>query len=124
MNEDFEDLSAERHRMASRVATLEVASDTYAIKISDHGGRLTAMDKDVSDAQAAFRAQLAVLNSVRETQSEQTRTLREHSGILREHTRALAELRGGLTETRVGIRTIIGLLTPANGHGESGDSPN
>lgn len=62
MTVELEDLTPWRRGMGSRVATLEVASDMHAAKISDHEGPLTAMDKDVSDAQAAFRAQLAVLN--------------------------------------------------------------
>jgi hypothetical protein len=85
MSDDLEDLTPRRHTMEGRVATLEAASDTHAVKIGDHGGLLTAMDKDVSDAQAAFRAQLAVLNAVRENQSEQTATLREHTATLRDH---------------------------------------
>ena len=120
-----------RRSVEARLCTLEVASGTHAAKIGDHKGLLTAMDKDVSGAQAAFRAQLAVLNAVRETQSE-------HNTALREHTNALAELRTGqnglrrevtevrreLTEVRVGIRTIVGLLTPADGNGEfDSDSP-
>jgi chromosome segregation ATPase len=127
----LEEFTEWRDSVETRLCTLEAASDQHAVQISDHRGMLTAMDKDVSDAQAAFRAQLAVLNSVRETQSE-------HITLLREHTSALAELRTGqaglrrevtevrreLTEVRVGIRTIVGLLTPADGYGESGsDSP-
>jgi chromosome segregation ATPase len=128
----LEEFTQWRHGVEARLCTLEAASDTHAAKTGDHRGLLTAMDKDVSDAQAAFRAQLAVLNSVRETQSE-------HITVLREHTTALTELRAGqgglrreltevrreLTEVRVGIRTIVGLLTPEEGNGEpGGDSPN
>lgn len=115
MSDGFEDFTSWPHTMEGRVATLEVASDTHAAKIGDHGGLLTAMDKDVSDAQAAFRAQLAVLNSVRETQSE-------HITVLREHTNALAELRTGLTEARAGIQTIIGLLKSADDEKSGGNS--
>jgi hypothetical protein len=127
----LEEFTGWRHSIEVRLGRLEAASDMNAANLCDHGGLLTAMDKDVSDTQAAFRAQLAVLNSVRETQSEQTRTLREHSGILREHsgilrehTRALAELREGLTETRIGVRTIIDLLRPSDDDEEpGGNSP-
>jgi len=97
--------------LEERVATLEVASDAHAIEIGDHGGLLTAMDKDVSDAQAAFRAQLGVLNAVRKTQSEQTTILREHTNELKVLRGDVTELRRDVTETRVGIQTIIGLLT-------------
>ena len=100
------------------MATLEAASDTHAVKIGDHKGLLTAMDKDVSDAQAAFRAQLGVLNAVRETQSE-------HSTMLREHGTRLTKLEIGQQKALAGIRTIIGLLQSTDGGETSGEnSPN
>jgi hypothetical protein len=124
MNDDLEDIGSWRRAIEFRVTTLEATSDKHVGDISDHKGLLTVMDKDVSDAQTAFRAQLAVLNSVRETQSEQTRMLREHGIMLQEHSGALAELRAGLTEARVGIQTIIGLLTPADDNDKpDGESP-
>jgi hypothetical protein len=124
MNDGFEDFTPPKYTMESRVATLEVASDTHAATIGDHEGLLRAMRKDVNDVQAAFRVQLDMLNAVRETQSEHTERLREHGNILQEHTDALADLRQDVTglrqdmtqlrrdvtETRVGIQTIIGLL--------------
>ncbi|MGH3208105.1 MAG: hypothetical protein ACRDNO_10120, partial [Trebonia sp.] len=112
-----EEFTEWRDTVEVRLDRLEAASDTHAVKIGDHGGLLTAMDKDLSDAQAAFRAQLGVLNAVRETQSEQTATLREHTATLREHTATLREhterlerLETGQAKVLVGIQTIIGLL--------------
>ena len=114
-----------RDSIEVRLGRLEAASDTHAAKIGDHRGLLTAMDKDVSDAQAAFRAQLAVLNAVRETQSEQTTLLREHGTLLREHGTLLREHGTRLTKLEIGqekvlagVQTILGLLKSA----ESGDN--
>jgi hypothetical protein len=115
MSDNFEGFAARQSTMEPRVTTLEAASDAHAVEISDHEGLLIAMDKDVSDAQAAFRAQLAVLNSVRETQSEHITVLREHTSALTELRTGQNELRRDLTEARVGIRTIIGLLQSADG---------
>ena len=125
MTVELEDLTPWRHGMDSRVATLEVASDMHAAKISDHEGLLTAMDKDVSDAQAAFRAQLAVLNSVRVTQSEHDTKFRKLDNRLTSVEGRLTSVEGKLTEVHVGIETIIGLLKPPDG-GEtpSGSFPN
>jgi hypothetical protein len=118
MSDDFEDFTVRQSTMEPRVTTLEAASDAHAVKLGDHEGLLIAMDKDVSDAQAAFRAQLAVLNSVRETQNE-------HTTALRELRTGQGQLRRELTEVRVGVQTIISLLSPA-GDGEEfgGKSPN
>jgi hypothetical protein len=124
MSDDFEDSSPWQHSMGSRVATLEVASDRHATRIGDHGGLLTAMDKDVSDAQAAFRAQLAVLNAVRETQSEHITVLREHTATLHEHTATLHDHTARLTEVHAGIQTIIGMLKSADDDKPGSNSPN
>ncbi|MGH3253533.1 MAG: hypothetical protein ACRDOI_45985 [Trebonia sp.] len=125
MSDDFEDFTAWPPAMGSRVATLEAASDAHAVKIGDHGGLLTAMDKDVSDAQAAFRAQLGVLNAVRETQSEQTTLLREHGTLLREHGTRLAKLEIGQEKVLAGVQAILGLLQSADGGEKPGwNSPN
>lgn len=109
----------------ARLDRLEVASEMHAMKIGDHEGLIKAMDKDVSNAQAAFRAQLAVLNAVRETQSEHTAKLRNMDIRLTGVESRLTSVEGTLQKVNVGVQTIIALLTPANDHGDSaGDSPN
>jgi hypothetical protein len=116
MNDDFEDFTPWQYTMEARVATLEVASDTHAAQIGNHEGLLTAMDKDVSDAQAAFRAQLAVLNSVRETQSEHITVLREHTTLLTEHSARLSGVEATLQKVHVGVDAILELLNSASGN--------
>lgn len=122
MNDDFEDFTPWQYTMEARVATLEVASDTHAAQIGDHKGLLTAMDKDVSDAQAAFRAQLAVLNAVRETQSEHITVLREHTTLLTVHGARLGNIETRLSgveatlqKVHVGVDAILELLNSASG---------
>lgn len=115
----------------ARLGRLEVASDMHATKIGDHEGLIKAMDKDVTDAQAAFRAQLAGLNAVRATQSDHTAKIRNIDNRLTGvevrltgvETR-LTSVEGTLEKVNVGVQTIIELLAPANDHGEPGDSPN
>jgi hypothetical protein len=102
MSDDFEDLTPRRHTMEGRVATLEAASDTHAVKIREHEDLLIAMKKDVSDVQAAFRAQLRVLNAVRETQSEQITLLRRHGTALAEMRTGQAKLHEGQVKLREG----------------------
>jgi DNA repair ATPase RecN len=120
MNDDLEKFTPRHQTMESRVATLEAESDTHALQIGDHKGMLRAMDKDVSDAQAAFRAQLAVLNSVRETQSEHTAKLRNIDNQLTGVESRLTSVEGILQKVNVGVQTIVGLLSPAAGEEESG----
>jgi hypothetical protein len=121
MTVDLEDLMPWRHGMECRMATLEVASDMHAAKISDHEGLLTVMDKDVSDAQAAFRAQLAVLNSVRVTQTEHDTKFRKLDNRLTSVEARLTSVEGKLTEVHVGIETIIGLLDRNRNSGGEGE---
>jgi hypothetical protein len=118
----FKDHAEEPRDIEARVSTLEAASDTHVVKISDHGGLLVSMDDDLSKIQVEFRAQRAMLQALRDTQSEHSTQLRqhtallnEHTAILSEHTAILSDHSGQLAEIRVGVQTIIDLLTPRPG---------
>jgi hypothetical protein len=83
-----------------------------------------SMDEDFSKIQVEFRAQRQMLQALHLTQNEHTKVLAEHSATLQQHTVALRKLETGQAEVLAGVQTIIGLLAPANGNGESGgDSP-
>lgn len=83
------------------------------------------MDKDVDDPRAAFRAQLAVLNSVRETQSGHTAKLRNLDNRLTGVAYRLTSVEGTLKKVNVGVQTISGLLSPAGDEEKSSsESPN
>jgi hypothetical protein len=88
---------------------------THAEKINDHEGVLTAMDEDVKNAQAAFRAQLAVLNSVRTTQNEQNERLVNVETRVTAVGNRLTSVEATLQKVHVGVDTILDLLKPADG---------
>jgi hypothetical protein len=111
----LEDHAQEPRDIKARVSTLEAASDTHAVKISDHGGLLVSMDEDVGKIQVEFRAQRGMLQALHDTQSEHITVLREHTALFKEHSAILSDHSAQLAEIRVGVQTIIGLLTPKPG---------
>jgi hypothetical protein len=118
----FKDHAEEPPGIEARLSRLEAVSDAHGVKISDHGGLLVSMDDDLSKIQVEFRAQRAMLQALRDTQSEHSTQLRqhtallnEHTAILSEHTAILSDHSGQLAEIRVGVQTIIDLLTPRPG---------
>jgi hypothetical protein len=120
MIEDVEDLTPWQQMAHARMTTLEIARKTHTEKISEHGGALTAMDEDVKNAQAAFRAQLAVLNSIRTTQNEQ----HEEFVSLKKRVTAVENRLTGvevtLQKVHVGVDMLVDLLKPADSGNEPG----
>jgi chromosome segregation ATPase len=110
---DVEELTPWRHMANARLTTLEVARRRHAEKISDHGGLLTAMDHDVTNAQVAFRAQLAVLNALRETQNEQGERL---TNVETE----LAANKAMLQTVNAGVNVIIDMINRMEENGKAG----
>jgi septal ring factor EnvC (AmiA/AmiB activator) len=100
---DLDERTPWQHLANARMTTLEAARKRHAKKISLHGGLLTAMDHDVTNAQLAFRAQLSVLNALRETQNEQAEGL---TGVETRLTSVETRLTG--VETRLtGVETRL-----------------
>ena len=73
------------------------------------------MDEDVKNAQAAFRAQLAVLNSIRTTQNEQNERLVNVETRVTGVENRLAGVETTLQRVHVGVDTILDLLKSAEG---------
>ena len=121
---DVEELTPWQHMANARLTTLEAARRRHSEKISDHGGLLTAMDHDVTNAQVAFRAQLSVLNALRATQNEQAERL---TGVETRLTGVESRLTGvetTLQKVHVGVDRILLLLDRADqGEGSSSGSP-
>jgi hypothetical protein len=113
MTVQADELTPWQHMANVRIATLEAARLRHAEKISDHGGSLAAMDHDVSNAQAAFRAQLAVLNALRATQNEQ-------GELLVNVETGLAANQAMLQTVNDGVKAIIGMIDRLEGDGKSG----
>ncbi len=132
MTVELEEFTQWRHRVDARLGRLEVMSDEHVDKGRQQDGLLGSMDTDLSNIQVEFRAQRGLLQALHVTQNEHTAMLRDHTDTLRDHTARLARLESGqqelrreVTEVRVGVQTIIGLLSPADGDEESGGtSPN
>jgi len=80
------------------------------------------MDADLSKMQVEFRAQRAMLQALHDTQTEHTTALRElRTGVEELHS-GQKELRRGQAPVLAGVQVIAGLLTSAEGGGESDDS--
>jgi chromosome segregation ATPase len=124
MIEDIGDLTPWQHMAHARMTTLEAARKTHAEKISEHGGVLTAMDEDVKNAQAAFRAQLAVLNSIRTTQNEQHEELVSLKTRVTAVENRLTGVEATLQKVHVGVDTILDLLSSADDEKSDGGSKN
>jgi chromosome segregation ATPase len=109
---DLDERTPWEHAANARMAMLEDSRGKHAEKISDHGGLLTAMDSDVANAQLAFRAQLSVLNALRQTQNEQAERL---TGVETRLTGVETRLTG--VETRLtGVETrLTGVETRLTG---------
>jgi chromosome segregation ATPase len=135
---DVEELTPWQHMANARLTTLEAARRRHSEKISDHGGLLTAMDHDVTNAQVAFRAQLSVLNALRATQNEQAERLTgvetrltgvetRLTGVESRLTGVESRLTGvetTLQKVHVGVDRILLLLDRADqGEGSSSGSP-
>jgi chromosome segregation ATPase len=128
---DVEELTPWQHMANARLTTLEAARRRHSEKISDHGGLLTAMDHDVTNAQVAFRAQLSVLNALRATQNEQAERLTgvetRLTGVETRLTGVESRLTGvetTLQKVHVGVDRILLLLDRADqGEGSSSGSP-
>ncbi|TDP92137.1 hypothetical protein EV186_108350 [Labedaea rhizosphaerae] len=69
-------------------------------------GEINALGEMVTDTRGEIL-------EVKLVQSQQSRTLDEHSSVLAEHSKALTELRGGMAELRGGMAEILRRL-PAN----------
>ena len=110
------------HASNARMAMLEESRSKHAEKLSEHGGLLTAMDSDVTNAQMAFRAQLSVLNSLRQTQNEMRQTLNEHGERLNGVETRLTGVEGTLQKVHRGVDAILFLLNRADRDGESDSS--
>ena len=117
---DVEDLTPWQHMAHARMTTLEAARKTHEEKISDHGGVITGMDEDVKNAQVAFRAQLAVLNSIRTTQNEQHEELVSLKTRVTAVENRLTGVEATLQKVHVGVDMIVDLLKPSDGGKEPG----
>jgi septal ring factor EnvC (AmiA/AmiB activator) len=103
---DLDERTPWQHLANARMTTLEAARKRHAKKISLHGGLLTAMDHDVTNAQLAFRAQLSVLNALRETQNEQAEGLTSVETRLTSVETRLTSVEGTLKKVHVGVDAI------------------
>jgi len=122
MTVELEEFTEWRHSVEERLCKLEAASDRHAVQISDHGGHLVSMDKDLSKIQVEFRAQRGILQALHDTQSEHNAVLRTHTTLLTAHgTRLgsietrLSDVEATLQKVHVGVDTILDLLKSAEG---------
>jgi soluble cytochrome b562 len=122
MTAELAEFTEWRHSVEARLGRLEVVSDEHVEKGRHHGGLLGSMDTDLSGIQVEFRAQRGMLQALHLTQNEHSAALRKLETGQEELRLGQAELRREMTEVRVGIRTIIGLLDPADGDAKSGDT--
>lgn len=104
---DLDERTPWEHAANARMAMLEGSRSKHAEKITEHGGLLTAMDSDVTNAQMAFRAQLSVLNALRHTQNE-------HAERLTSVETRLTSVEGTLQKVHVGVDAILLLLNRAD----------
>ncbi|MBV8540328.1 MAG: hypothetical protein JO063_03185 [Pseudonocardiales bacterium] len=97
----------EREVARLREQALLVSSDASAARVDAAAARVLAAgaDRDVSEVRAELRAHMQVLNSLRETQLEQTRETRE----------GFAETREGFATQATGMAQITALLTKIAG---------
>jgi hypothetical protein len=109
------------HASNARMAMLEESRSKHAEKLSEHGGLLTAMDSDVTNAQMAFRAQLSVLNSLRQTQNEQGERLTGVETRLTGVETRLTGVEGALQKVHVGVDRLLFLLDRPDRDEESGN---
>jgi uncharacterized coiled-coil protein SlyX len=115
MTDDLEGFAQWRDEIETRVGTLEVTIETEA-------SARPMMDGDMSRLEVRLDSQDKLLKALRETQSEQTATLREHGETLRDHTARLerleagqAKLEAGQAEVLAGVKVIIGLIDRESG---------
>jgi len=80
-----------------------ISSDATVARVDAAGARVLAAgaDRDVSEVRAELRAHIQVLNTLRETQLEQAREMRE----------GFAEMREGFATQANGMAQITALLT-------------
>jgi hypothetical protein len=121
---DIDERTPWEHAANARMGMLEDSRGKHAEQISDHGGLLTAMDSDLANAQLAFRAQLSVLNALRQTQNEQDERLTGVETRLTGVETRLTGVEGTLQKVQVGMDRLLFLLDrPDRGEVSGNGSP-
>jgi hypothetical protein len=116
MTDDLEDFAEWRDVIETRVSTLEATVETEA-RVRAH------MDQDTSDLRVEFNVQRTLLKALRETQSDHTAMLRDHTDRLTRLEAGQVKLEAGLAQVHVGVQTIVDLLRPADDEESAGGSP-
>ncbi|MBW3606397.1 MAG: hypothetical protein KY460_16125 [Actinobacteria bacterium] len=96
--------------LVERVAALETRVDELTIEVRHATDLGVTATREAHTARDAHQRNIELLNALRATQAEHSRTLAEHSRMHAEHTDRFDAIDGKLGQLALGMHTIESLL--------------
>lgn len=96
--------------LEDRVVALETRVDALTVEVRHATDLSVTATREAHTAREAHQRNIELLNALRATQAEHSRTLGEHGRMLGEHGERLDAIDGKLGQLTLGMHTIESLL--------------